>query len=414
VIESRRIVRRFLLLRASRWLPTGLIIPVFVLYLVDRGLSLTRIGLAVAVQGVVVMLLEIPTGGLADAAGRKGVLLAANLFDMVALALLLAGRSLPWFAAAFAFEGVFRALESGPLDAWFVDAVKELDADYRVESGLGRGGMVLGLAIAAGSLLSGLLVSTHPIHIVDPLALPLLAALILRAVDTILISRLMTETYPSPERGSIRTELRRVPSVIGDVFALVRTSTALTLVVAVELLWGFGAGAFEGLFPPRLGEVLSSSERAAALMGPVAAAAWVASAAGAAVVPWASRRFGRHAAAAAMRVAQGATVALMGIFAGTAGLISAYLACYVVHGAANPVHAALLHDEAVATNRTTVLSLNSMAGQAAGAIGVIALGAIADSQGISAGMYVGAVVLAAAAPLYLLAGRHRQETPEAG
>lgn len=402
---EQRIVRRFLVLRASRWLPTGLIIPVFVLYLVDRGLSLTRIGLAVAVQGVVVMLLELPTGGLADAAGRKRVLLTANLFDMVAMVLLLAGHSLVWFAVAFASEGVFRALESGPLDAWFVDAIKAVDPDYRVENGLGRGGVVLGLAIATGSLLSGLLVSTHPIHVVDPLALPLLAALIVRAIDTILISQLMAETGSSRERGYLRRELGQVPIIIRDVFGLLRTSTALALIVAVELLWGLGAGAFEGLFPPRLGEILASSERAAALMGPVAAGAWVASAAGAALVPWMTRRFGSHISAAAMRILQGMTVALMAILGGRAGLITAYLGCYVVHGASNPIHAALLHDEAVAANRTTVLSLNSMAGQAAGAVGIIALGAIADSQSISAGMYVGGAVLAAAAPLYLLAGR---------
>ena len=42
--------RRLLLLRGLRWLPTGLIIPVLVLLLLDRGLSLGQIGLVTAAR----------------------------------------------------------------------------------------------------------------------------------------------------------------------------------------------------------------------------------------------------------------------------------------------------------------------------------------------------------------------------
>jgi predicted MFS family arabinose efflux permease len=202
-----------------------------------------------------------------------------------------------------------------------------------------------------------------------------------------------------------------VPSVIRATYRLARTSTALSLLVAVELFWGFGMGAFETLFPPRLGDVLGSADQAAAAMGPIVAVAWVASASGAAIVSWFSRRIGPHSTAAAMRVLQGATVVGMGAFGGVAGLVTAYLMCFVIHGAANPVHMALLHDQAHASNRTTVLSLNSMVSMTAGAAGGIALGAIADRAGIPTGMYVGAVILAAAAPLYLLAGRRHTQRP---
>jgi MFS family permease len=406
---SSRIVARFLTLRASRWFPTGFLIPVLVLFLVDRGLTLAEIGLVVAAQGAVNLLLEIPTGGFADALGRKHVLLAANMFEIASLILLIAGRSLVWYAVAFGMQGVYRALESGPLDAWFVDAIRanpeRQHGSDDVERGLAQGGVVIGVTLAAGSLASGILVSTHPIAAVSPLVLPLVAALALRMVDTVLVATLMTEVRAPRGRGAVMEEAKRVPTIITDVFRLVRASAPLALIVAVELFWGFGMATFEGLFPPRLGEVLGSSERAAAIMGPVAAAAWLAAAAGSAIVPWFTRRFGRHVAAAAMRVLQGATVAAMGLLAGPVGLITAYLVCFVVHGAANPVHATLLHNEAAAENRTTVLSLDSMAGQAAGALGMIVLGRIADVSGIPVGMFVGGAVLAAAAPLYLLAGR---------
>src|ERR1700712_604399 len=85
---------RYLLLLALRWLPVGLVIPVSVLLLTQRGLSLAQVGLAVSAQGIVVLLLELPTGGLADAVGRRPVLLAATLVDAAALAVFAGARTM--------------------------------------------------------------------------------------------------------------------------------------------------------------------------------------------------------------------------------------------------------------------------------------------------------------------------------
>jgi MFS family permease len=409
-LDGRTVLRRFLILRASRWFPTGLLIPVGVLYLVDRGLSLAQIGLVFAAQGGVVLLLELPTGGLADAIGRRRVLVLANLFELVSLTMIVLGRSLGTFAVAFALQGVFRALESGPLDAWYVDGTHETAPGADVDRGLSHGGVVLGLAMAAGAIISGALVRLDPVPGLEPLVTPIVFSILLRAGDTIMVLRLMTEVRPPLGRAALTDSAREIPRIIAGAFHLAWTS-ALGLIVAVELFWGFGMATFEGLFPVRLGEVLGDLDLAAALMGPVAAAAWVVSSGGAVIVPWFSRRLGQHAAAAWMRVLQAATVAAMGFLGGVVGLITAYLMCYVVHGAANPVHLSLLHQQAQSSNRATVASLNSMAGLAAGALGGIVLGAIADNAGISVGMYVGAVVLAAAAPLYVLARRRRPRRP---
>jgi hypothetical protein len=55
--------RRYLLLTALRWLPVGLMMPIFVLVPLGRGLTLTEIGVVFAAQGLVVLALELPTGG---------------------------------------------------------------------------------------------------------------------------------------------------------------------------------------------------------------------------------------------------------------------------------------------------------------------------------------------------------------
>jgi MFS family permease len=123
----RSIERRYLALTALRWLPTGLTIPVLVVLLQSRGLTLADIGLVSAVQGITVLVLELPTGGLADALGRRAVLVVASVLDVASLALLAVAHSLPAILAAWAVQGAYRALDAGPLDAWYVDTSQAAD-----------------------------------------------------------------------------------------------------------------------------------------------------------------------------------------------------------------------------------------------------------------------------------------------
>ena len=87
-LDTRSVRRRYLTLVALRWLPTGLLIPVTVLLALSRGLSLTEIGLVFSIQGLVVLALELPTGGLTDALGRRPILILASLVGLVSLGLL--------------------------------------------------------------------------------------------------------------------------------------------------------------------------------------------------------------------------------------------------------------------------------------------------------------------------------------
>src|ERR1051325_10127126 len=87
--ELERLHRHFVVLSFLRWFGTGGVIPPTVVLLQDRGLSLAAIGVAAAVQSIVVLVLELPTGGLADTLGARRVLLLACAFDLAALGLVL-------------------------------------------------------------------------------------------------------------------------------------------------------------------------------------------------------------------------------------------------------------------------------------------------------------------------------------
>jgi hypothetical protein len=290
-----------------------------------------------------------------------------------------------------------------------VDTALAADPDADIETGLSRSGVVVGLSIGGAALVSGGLVALGPWGRISALTVPVIVAFALVVAGLVAVTLLMTEHRPERRTGSW---MGGVPAAIGGALRLVRRNRVIAALIAVELFWGFGMTTFETLMPVRLSDVLGDPDRAAALMGPVSAGGWAASAAGAALIPLLARRIGAPWTGFTLRIAQGVTVVGMALLAGPAGIIAAFLCCYAVHGAANPVHVGMLHRQVDGPWRASVLSLNSMVSQPGSALGLVVLTAIAAGTGTPAAMLVGAVVLAVAAPLYLAGRRTTSSTVE--
>lgn len=402
--------RRFLVLLALRWLPTGLMIPVLVLLLLERGLTLAQLGLAFAAQGFVVLVLELPTGGFADTLGRRRVLLIASVFEVGAIAMLIGADSVAVLALAFAFLGVYRALESGPLEAWYVDTAQALDPEAAIERGLSLGGIVLGVALGAGSLLSSAIVAIDPLPTIDALVTPLIVTLVFIGVEFVAISVLMTESPPALNASGLRQAVAEVPAIIIGSLRTVRASTVLAALVAVEFLWGFGMIAFETFTPARLAAVMGNADQAATVFGPASAGAWLAAAAGAALVPVLTRRWRPGYAAAGLRIAQGVTVLGIAFAVGPVVVVVAYVLTVGINGASNPIHQGMLHRAIVEPrSRATMVSVNSLTAQAGAMLGGIGLGMLADTTSLTTAIVVGAIILSAAAPLYLIVARRTSQ-----
>lgn len=399
---------RFWLLAGLRWLPTGFIIPVTALLPLERGLTIVEYGSIAAIQGVVVLCLELPTGGFADAVGRRPVLIASAVFALMSYVVYATAQSQPVFAVAIALAGVYRALDSGPLNAWFVDRVHDdpevTDRTGAVARGLSGYAGVVGAAIATGALLSALIVAWAPLGRAHSLVLPYWIAAALVVVQIAATLLLMDEDRSTRVSGLL-TSVRATPGVVVAGIRLLWGSRVLRALVAVELFWGFGMVAFETFMPIRLSELVSDRDVAAAIMGPVTAGAWGVSALGAMLVPLLIRRWSLVQVSVALRVVQGATVVGMGLAAGPAGLIAGLFATYAVHSAAGAIYETLLHDQVGKQNRATVLSLASMAMQPGGSIAAVTLGAIATGVSTGVAIVVGGLVLALAAPLFLVRER---------
>lgn len=386
-----------------------MIIPVHALLPLERGLTVSQLGTAFALQGIVVLCLELPTGGFADAMGRKPVFIASAFFALVSYIVLAAADTMLLFAASAALAGVFRALDSGPLNAWYVDEAIAAGKKDEVAKGISGAASMIGLSIAAGAVIAGGIVAWDPIPGVEALAVPAWIAAALAIVQIVVTLLLMKEDR-SMRAAKVMASVRATPGTIADGFRMLGRNRVLRALVAVELFWGFGMIAFETLMPIRLSELVSRGDSAGAIMGPVSAAAWGISALGAACVPLMLRRWSMTGVSVTLRLVQGATLVMMGLVAGPIGLIITLFATYAVHTAAGAIYETLLHDQVDGDHRATVLSLASMAMQPAGSLGAVVLGAIATGVSTGFAIIVGGMVLALAAPLFLVKERESVST----
>ncbi len=357
--------RVFLTLTVTRWFPVGLVVGILTLWPLERGLTIPEALSATSLTGITVFLLELPTSGFADAFGRRPVYVTAALF-LIASAVVFYTATAWWqFALAAVLTGVFRALDSGPLEAWFVDTVHATEPGADVDRDLARQGTVLGSAMALGALISGGLVWWHPIASQSALLLPGLLYLGLGVVHLVAVLVILKEpdrrgTGDSVGMRRAAASVREAPVVVREGLSLLRHNRVLGGLVAVELFWSAGMVVFETFQPIRLAELLGGEDAAAAVMGPVASAGWGLFALGSALAAVGSRRFGVARTAILARVLNGLGAVVMGLVAGPVALVAAYAVTYTLHGAGGPVHSALLHREASARNRSTVLSMNSM------------------------------------------------------
>ncbi len=406
-VTAARARRTLLLLSFTRWFPTGLIIGLTTLLVLQRGMSLSEVGLIASMQGFLVLALELPTGGLADALGRRPVLVLAGVIGIVSAALFVSAHSLPAFMVAAGLQGVYRALDSGPLEAWYVDTAYAEDAAYPVERSLAQAGTVLGVAIAAGALLSGGLVAWHPIGAASPLILPFFVAIAFNLLHLIGTAIWVREPVLAATHGRHQAwrSVTAAPAVVRDGLRTLRSAPVLRCLVLVEVFWSVAMIAFETLNSVRLSELVGGEDRAGALIGPVSSAAWGLFALGALVAGLASRRLGAGWTALIARALNGAFVVLMGVAAGPVGLITAFLVSYALHGAAGPMHSALLHRQAEAKNRATVLSMNSMVAGGAYSVGLLLLGPLAEHTSTATAMVVAGAFSILGALLYLPAIR---------
>ncbi|MFD1018611.1 MFS transporter [Thalassobacillus hwangdonensis] len=101
----------------------------WVIYLDDKGMSYTEIGVLEALLHLAIVLFELPTGVIADLYGRKISLLLGNIFSLLYGTFMLVSGTFSVFTLAFMSMGLMITFQSGAQQALAYDSLKEQNSE---------------------------------------------------------------------------------------------------------------------------------------------------------------------------------------------------------------------------------------------------------------------------------------------
>ncbi len=96
----------------------------FILFLVEKGLTYTEIGILYAIREIVINIFEIPSGIFADTYGRKNSLIGSFVLYILSFVVFYLSGSFWFFLLAFVLYGMADAFRSGTHKAMIMDYLK--------------------------------------------------------------------------------------------------------------------------------------------------------------------------------------------------------------------------------------------------------------------------------------------------
>lgn len=135
------------------------IYPVYMLMFQAKGLSLTQISFLLAIWSLSVVLLEIPTGVLADHWSRKNMLIIGGLCKALGYITWFFSEGFTLFALGFILWGISESFCSGSEESLLFDNLKTKNEEEVFGKVYGKGNFFSSIGVALSCLTGGFLSS---------------------------------------------------------------------------------------------------------------------------------------------------------------------------------------------------------------------------------------------------------------
>ena len=398
----RSVQRTYLILMFGNTLAASLIWGINTIFLLDAGLSNLEAFTANAFFTAGMVIFEVPTGIVADTAGRRlsYLLGTVTLAASTLLYVLLWQMDAPFWAwaAVSILLGLGFTFFSGAVEAWLVDALTATGFTGTVESVFARGQIVSGAAMLGGSVAGGFIAEQ------TSLAVPFVLRGVILVVMFAVAFRLMRDLgfTPAAREGGIPREVRKVASASIDYGW--RVPAVKWLMVQSLFTGGVGLYVFYSLQPYLL--ELWGDPEAYQIAGLVAALVAGAQICGGIAAPWIRGQFQRRTSAllviVVLNVLTLAAIGLVDSFWPVVGLVAVW---GLLFAATMPIRQTYLNGLIPSRQRATILSFDSLMGSSGGVWAQPVLGRVADVSGYAASYLVSAGITAVAVPFLLLSRR---------
>lgn len=403
-VTARGLTIRYAFLVGLLELAIAVPMPVLVLHMTGRGLDLAVIGMAFTIRAILVVLLELPTGGLADAVGRRPVALASQLFTAASFVALLFVTG-PLVALLYALlQGVGAALHSGALEAWFVDELRRVEPGRELQRPLATvnvyeaGGMLLGTAL--GGALPTLTARFDLPFPLSDFGIALFVGVLVRVLVWFLTLVLVKE--PVKPQGTDPAGVRAVPVILLDAVALSRSIPQIRWLLLAAAASGLAIVSTETFWQPVAALTFGDDAADSIAFGVLGTLSGVAVLGGSlAVMRWGKRFPGGPAALAGVSTAlRGAALLAFALVSGSVSLAITFALTYLALATSAVPHYAMMHDAIPSARRSAMMSVHSLFYFGGIAIASGPLGWLATRTGPREALYIAAALVLVSALAY--------------
>ncbi|GAA2646022.1 MFS transporter [Nonomuraea recticatena] len=208
-----------------------LLYPVYALLFSDSGLTVPEITSLLVIWAVSGLLLEVPSGALADTLSRRALLVAAPLLGAAGFALWTAVPAYWAFAVGFVLWGAREALESGALEALVYDHLDHDGAAEEYAKVMGRARSVGLVAVALSMAVAGPVFAVGGYTVVG-------VASVLACLACALVALTFTERRAAAHDEDPTGYLDTLRAGLAEARTSPKVRSALLLVPAVTAIWG--------------------------------------------------------------------------------------------------------------------------------------------------------------------------------
>ncbi len=413
---QKEIERIYYLLTSLFWLATGIPISLFILFIQSRGINLFQVGILMGVYALVIVLLEVPTGGFADAVGRKKIAILAYSFSILSLILILSSFTFWLMLTGFISMGIGRALSSGALDAWFVDALQAINSEIDLQPVFSKAGSFTLLSLGVGSIIGSQLPNVFKFlpsdggAIFTPLAMPTVFAIGIFLILIFTTNTLVVETLPGIYPSSWKEGFQKIPEIIKTGIKLSRNNPTILLLFGAGTAAGLALSSIENFWQPHFSNLFAGGDGNTLIYGVIMGGNFIVGMLGNMLASFISKRVGKRLALIA-GVFQGIWgIMLFGLSSIILPLpaILLFWLTYLSIGVLNSPHQTLLNEEIPSAQRSAMLSIASLFNYSGGMLGSVALGFIAEKYSINFSWKIASVILIVSLVLYLRVDRIRK------
>lgn len=413
-----RNVWKFYLLKVAWGVRWGTLLPIFAIYFLDRGISLTGFMILMATLNLSSVTSELPTGLFADRFSRKWSICVGALLGCGGVMILVFAVDYFVFVLGFILVGVGAAFASGADMALFYDSIKGAGLEGRVQSLLGRALAIENISMVGGTLITGAIASqtglTGPFW-ASAAALITAATIALWFVEPDIGRDRPASSQPTAFRDTARQYFRHLRATIQTITHNPELVGLVVVYVVLMRTYFLSERPFGGPYLTSLGfsaadlgfiYALFYAVMSAFMLGSGRIRAWL----------WGSER------AALLSLGILGMVSLVVLVNAPLRpiVILGMLGIYVMIGLLHPLMQESLNRRLVSAQRASCLSLVQASIYTLGLLVGTPLGAVADNFGLETGLrafqwtFVPAILLAAILAWRVLLPPTRRETPASG